>query len=97
MSARQRVYGRELRNAIVQALAAVPAVSLVSFLQYFGVQQYFVRVTPHTPDTIAQVDAAVHQVLNTLHPEIATSVRWRVLAPGEALPSSSVEFRREGQ
>jgi hypothetical protein len=51
-------------------------------------------VSPHTPDAIAQVEAAMQAVVTSLHPEIATKVQCRVLAPDEPLPSSTVEFRR---
>ncbi|MSQ11070.1 MAG: hypothetical protein EXR52_08750 [Dehalococcoidia bacterium] len=87
-------YGRELRRAVVAALVEVPAVSLIAYLQYVGVQGYFVRVSPHTPEAIAQVAAAVQAVVGSLRPEIATKVECRVLSPDEPLPSSTVEFRR---
>lgn len=90
----RHTYGREMRRAVVAALTALPAVSLVAYLQYVGVQGYFVRVSPHTPEAIAQVDAAVHAVVGALRPEIATKVQCRVLSPDEPLPSSTVEFRR---
>jgi hypothetical protein len=90
----RHIYGHELRVAIVQALSAVPEVRLVAFLQFAGVQQYFIRLLPSTPEAAAAVDAAARGVTAALHPEIATGVQWRVLAPGEPLPSSAVLFRR---
>lgn len=90
----RHTYGRELRRAMVAALSELPAVTLVAYLQYFGVQGYFVRVSPHTAEAVAEVEAIRQRVVAALQPEIATKVQCRVLSPDEPLPSSTVEFRR---
>ena len=76
------------------ALAALPAVQQVGVLQFFGVQQFFVTLAPHSPEGAAAVEAVIRGVTDTLHPEIATKVTWRVLAPGERLPSSAIDYTR---
>ena len=87
-------YGRELRNAVVAALAAVPAVQTVSFLQYFGEHSYFVRLEPRNVETIGQVDAAVQAAINSHPPVVRTCVNCRELEAGEPMPSSAVQFQR---
>ena len=94
IGSRTHTFGREQRVAVVRALAALPAVQQVGFLQFFGVQQFFVTLAPHSPEGAAAVEAVIRGVTDTLHPEIATKVTWRVLAPGERLPSSAIDYTR---
>lgn len=94
IGSRSHTFGREQRVAIVRALAALPAVQQVGFLQFFGVQQFFVKLAPHSAEAAADAEAAVRSVTDVLHPEIATKVTCRVLAAGEPLPSSAIDYAR---
>ncbi len=88
------MYTHELIQAIISALMAVPAVRQVNHLQFWGEQNLYIEVDPRTPETVAQVDAALEAVAARWRGLRPARLRWRVIDTGEAMPASAALFTR---
>lgn len=91
------MYTHELKQAVVDALAAVPGVLQVNYLQFWGEQDLYIEVASRTLETIGAIDAALHAVTAGWRGLRPARLRWRVLDAGEVTPASAVLFDRRTQ
>ena len=89
-----RLYGQELRTAILDLLQAIPEVARVNYLEYWNDQTYLIFLDPSTDETRATVESALKAYLDATAGGRAWGVRWRFYSLQDAVPSSATLYRR---
>ena len=89
-----RLYGEELRTAILSLLRSLPEVARVNYLEYWNDHTYLVFLEPCTDQARDKVGSDLKTFLDTEVPHRAWGVRWRFLSLQDPVPSSATLYRR---
>jgi len=89
-----RLYGQELREAIVSLLVTIPEVARVNYLEYWNDHTYLIFLDPCTDETRSKVEARLQTFLNGPGAARSAGVRWHFRSTADAVPSSATLWRR---
>ena len=89
-----RLYGHELRTAILSFVSSLPEVARVNYLEYWNDQTYLIFLDPSTEDTRDGVETRLKLFLETDVAARSWGVRWRFYSTLDPVPSSATLWRR---
>lgn len=88
------MYTHELKLALLQRLVAIPEVTQVNYLQYWGEQIFFLALDPMSEAAQQAATNAVDGFLKGLGEQRIPRVRLRFFPEGQPLPSSATLYRK---
>ena len=89
------MYGHELRSSIIAALAALPMVARINYLEYWNDQTFLIFLDPCTETTRTEVESRLNELLLSDLRGRSSGVRWRFFSVIDPVPSSATLYRRD--
>ena len=89
-----RLYGQELRDAIVSLLSSIPEVQRVNYLEYWNDQTYLIFLNPADQPAKENVEAQLKAYIEGPGAARSSGVRWYFKSITDPVPSSATLWRR---
>jgi len=90
----RRLYGQELRDAIVSLLSTIPEVHRVNYLEYWNDHTYLIFLDPADDATKEKVEAQLKTYLEGPGRDRGWGVRWYFKSITDGVPSSATLWHR---
>jgi hypothetical protein len=90
----RRLYGHELRDAIVYLLSTIPQVHRINYLEYWNDQTFIIFLDPADEATKQNVESNLKTYLDGPGAARSAGVRWYLKHITDPVPSSATFWHR---